>query len=252
MDLSIVIPVFNESKKISADIKAAAAFVSKNSVTGEIIVVDDGSTDGTTQIAEKTRCSIPETIKLKVVRCDQNRGKGYAIRTGIEHTGGEFVMFADSGGCVPYDNVLQGLEWIKQGRCDIAHGSRKLPSSNIVIAQPWRRRVSSSLFKWLTKRWMGIGAELTDTQCGFKIYRGDVARKLYSNCICDGFMFDVEAILRAQQQGYHTSEFPIEWTCDPDSRLSLVRSPWAVLRELIAIKRALGREPRCSSGRHTG
>jgi hypothetical protein len=86
---------------------------------------------------------------------------------------------------------------------------------------------------------MKIPSEFTDTQCGFKIYKGDVARKLYSQCVTDGFMFDVEIIMRAQKQGYRIKEFPVEWTCDRDSRLSPRRSLWKVISELISIKRAL-------------
>jgi hypothetical protein len=84
---------------------------------------------------------------------------------------------------------------------------------------------------------MKVSSELTDTQCGFKIYRGDVARDLYGQCITDGFMFDLEIIMRAQKRGCRIKEFPIEWTCDRDSRLSPTRSLWRVLQELITIKR---------------
>jgi len=89
---------------------------------------------------------------------------------------------------------------------------------------------------------MKISAEFTDTQCGFKIYRGDTARRLYSQCISDGFMFDVEIIMRAKKQGYRIKEFPIEWTCDSDSRLSPTRSLWRILSELITIKRTLAKK----------
>jgi hypothetical protein len=83
---------------------------------------------------------------------------------------------------------------------------------------------------------------ITDSQCGFKVYRGDVARQLYSQCTSDGFMFDVEMILRAQKAGYRTKEFPVEWVCDLDSRLPLTRTPWPFLSELIAIRRNLAKK----------
>jgi len=237
MDLSIVIPALNESKKIARDIEMAAMFLEGNNFEGEIIVVDDGSTDGTCEVAKSVK--VPPSITLKVIRYQQNRGKGYAVRTGIKETSGEYVMFADSGCCVPYGNALQGLEMLKDGTCDIAHGSRKLIESDIQQDQPWRRRISSRLFKWLINKLLQIPRGLTDTQCGFKIYKGDVARQLYDQCISDGFMFDIEIILRAQKRGYRIEEFPIEWVCDPDSRLSLSRVPWPVISELRAIKRAL-------------
>jgi len=240
MDLSIVIPAFEESKKIGADIEAAAMFLESNHLAGEIIVVDDGSGDNTAEAAKNIE--IPPTIPLKVVRLHHHRGKGYAIRTGIKETGGEYVMFADSGCCVPYGNVLDGLKFLKSGACDIAHGSRKLRESKIIKPQGWYRRICSAIFHWFIIHGMKISAEFTDTQCGFKIYRGDTARRLYSQCISDGFMFDVEIIMRAQKQGYQIKEFPIEWTCDSDSRLSPTRSLWRVLSELITIKRTLAKK----------
>jgi dolichyl-phosphate beta-glucosyltransferase len=237
MDISIVIPALNESTKIAFDVEMAAAFMEGNNFQGEIIVVDDGSTDGTSKVAKGVK--VPQSITLKVIRNEQHCGKGYAVRAGIKETSGEYVMFADSGYCVPYGNALRGLEMLKGGTCDIAHGSRKLIESNIQRNQPWRRRISSAVFKWLIKKFMQIPAGLTDTQCGFKIYKGNVARELYSQCISDGFMFDIEIILRAQKQGYRIKEFPIEWTCDIDSRLKLSRTPWLVFSELRTIKRAL-------------
>jgi len=237
MDLSIVIPAYNESTKIARDVKAAAEFLRSNYLQGEIIVVDDGSTDRTSEIAQKV--NVPASAKLKVIRYEQHRGKGYAVRTGIAETTGKYVMFADSGLCVPYGNAQLGLEMLKDGSCDIAHGSRKLLESEILQDQPWHRRISSRLLKWLTRKLMRIPPELSDTQCGFKLYKGDVARNLYSQCISDGFMFDVEIILRAQKKGHRIKEFPIEWTCDLDSRLSLTRVPWPVFRELLILKRQI-------------
>ncbi|MFB0525293.1 MAG: glycosyltransferase [Phycisphaerae bacterium] len=241
MDLSIVIPALNESKKIARDIKMAAMFLEGNNFQGEIIVVDDGSTDGTCEVAKSVK--VPPGVRLSVIRYQQHRGKGYAVRAGMKETSGEYVMFADSGYCVPYGNALLGLEILKDGTCDIAHGSRKLLESDIRKEQPWCRRISSRLFKWLINKLLQIPRGLTDTQCGFKVYKGDVARELYDQCISDGFMFDIEIILRAQKQGYRIEEFPIEWVCDPDSRLSLTRVPWPVISELRAIKQALSDNP---------
>jgi len=95
------------------------------------------------------------------------------------------------------------------------------------------------IFHWFVILYMKIPAELTDTQCGFKIYKRDVARKLYYECSTDGFGFDIEIIMRAQKEGYRIKEFPINWTCDRDSRLSPTRSFWSILLELAAIKRTM-------------
>lgn len=240
MDISIVIPVFNESKKIGTDIEAASGFLESNHLAGEIIVVDDGSEDGTNEAAKSIAVGPP--VKLEVIRYDEHRGKGHAVRTGIAKARGEYVMFADSGCCVPYGYIAEGLKLLKSGACDIAHGSRKLAASKIQRPQSSYRRICAGLFRWVIHRSMRITSELSDTQCGFKIYRGDVARDLYGQCFTNGFMFDLEIIVRAEKQGYRIKEFPIEWTCDRDSRLSPTRSLWCVLRELITIKRTLAKE----------
>ncbi|MHC4625275.1 MAG: glycosyltransferase, partial [Planctomycetota bacterium] len=179
MDLSIVIPAFEESEKIGRDIEAASEFLAGNNLVGEIIVVDDGSTDGTGEAAQKAGGKLPERVSLKVIGYEQHRGKGYAVRAGMKETSGEYVMFADSGCCVPYGNVLLGLEMLKNGDCDIAHGSRKLLESDIQQEQPWYRRITARLFKWLLNKMLTMPPGITDSQCGFKVYRGDVARKLY-------------------------------------------------------------------------
>lgn len=237
MDLSIIIPGFNESRKIARDIEMAGAFLNANFDQAEIIIVDDGSSDKTAEIAEKTR--VPQDVHLEVVRCESHRGKGYAVRTGMSRSKGDYVMFADSGLCVPFGNALLGMELLQADKCDIAHGSRKLIQSDIHRNQPWYRRICSRLFKWFVHKMMNIPPELSDTQCGFKVYKGAVARELYAECVTDGFMFDVEIIIRALKQGLRIREFPIEWVCDLDSRLSLAKTPWPVLRELLRLKRML-------------
>lgn len=241
MDMSLIIPVFEESKKIGADIEAAAIFLKNNGLAGEIIVADDGSKDNTAEAANTAGKNLPDGIELKVNRYIRHRGKGYAVRAGIKQSIGQYVAFVDSGNCVPLENLLRGLDLIKSGECDIAHGSRKIYGAHIEQPQSWYRRICSKLFHWFVIFGMKIPAEFTDTQCGFKVYRGDVARELYAECITDGFMFDIEVIMRAQRQGYHIKEFPIDWRCDRDSRLSPTRSLWCVLHELITIRRILGK-----------
>jgi dolichyl-phosphate beta-glucosyltransferase len=240
MELSIVIPAYDESRKIARDIEAAAEFLNQHQLTGEIIVVDDGSKDGTSQAAKGVK--VPPNVKLEVIRYEEHRGKGYAVRTGINRSSGQYVMFADSGSCVPYEDTMRGLDLLRDGACDIAHGSRKMRGCHIEKAQSLYRRLCSKLFHWLVIHDMGIPAEFTDTQCGFKMYKGDVARRLYGQAVTDGFTFDIEIIMRAQREGYRINEFPIDWTCDRDSRLSPTRSSWRVLSELLTIRRIMSKK----------
>jgi len=238
MNLSIVIPAFNECGKIGYDVESACEFLQRNGFQGEIIVADDGSRDATADEAKKVGDKYRNRVNVKVIRNQQHRGKGYAIRSGIKQTTGDYVMFADSGSCVPLDNALRGLELLNAGKCDIANGSRRLAGTHLIKDQGLYRHICSVLFHWFVIHVMKIPVQLTDTQCGFKIYRGDVARLLYSQCITDGFMFDIEIIRRAIHQHYRIAEFPIDWTCDPDSRLSPTRSFWRILSELLKIRKA--------------
>ena len=237
MDLSIIIPVYNESDKIKEDIKAASSFLAENKLTGEIIVVDDGSDDGTAAAAISAG-SFPDCT-VKVIDNKEHKGKGFAVRTGVGGSLGSFVMFVDSGLCIPYNYILPGLQLLNKAVCDIAHGSRKLPESKIIIPLAWKRRFFARLFRWFVSYWLKVDPELTDTQCGFKIYRGEAARELYGECKIDGFMFDIEIILRAAKHGYRIEEFPIRWRVDPDSRLSFKKSAGGVLAELYKIRKEL-------------
>jgi len=237
--LSIIIPAFDEARKIPHDVQAAAQFLMAHDLAGEIIVVDDGSSDGTAVAAGA--CAVPPGVEKTVITGERHRGKGFAVRTGIRASRGEYVLFADSGTTVPFRNALRGMQLLREQHCDMAHGSRRLPGSTIVRGQDWDRKFISRLFRWMVVRWMRLPTHLTDTQCGFKIYRGESARLLYADCITDGFMFDIEVILRAQQKGLRILEFPVEWTCDRDSRIGFFRNSRSVLRELSILHRTLFR-----------
>ena len=237
MDLSIIIPAFREGTKVRHDVEAAAAFLVKHDLKGEIIVVDDGSPDDTAAAANAAE--VPPAVERRVIRYTPNRGKGFAVRNGMNASQGQFVMFADVGLCVPFEDAQKGLAMIRAGECEIAHGSRKLPDSLILRRQRLHRRFMSWLFRKIVGLFMGVPGALTDTQCGFKVYRGDVARELYGGCLSDGFMFDIEILLRALKKGYRVREFPVEWRCDWDSRLRPGRSAVDTFSELSAVKRNL-------------
>lgn len=230
MDLSIVIPAYNEAHKVARDIAAASAFLLRHQFSGEIIIADDGSHDGTASAAEK--CSTPSGIGLQVLRLP-HRGKGATVRDGMLATHGDYAMFADSGVCVPCDDALQGLSMIREGECDIANGSRKLPESRIQSPQSFYRRTLSRMFRWAVAHYMNLPPGLSDTQCGFKVYRGEVARELYAACHTEGFMFDLEILIRAREAGHTVAEFPVHWAWDRDSRLKPAR---ILLRTLIDLR----------------
>jgi dolichyl-phosphate beta-glucosyltransferase len=236
MDLSLIIPAFNESAKIDNDICAANNFFLAHQLKGEILVIDDGSKDDTALKAQRAADNV--ATEVHVLRLKPHHGKGFAVRTGMLQSRGAFVMFADSGLCVPFIYALKGIEILQSGKGDIAHGSRKLKESVIHRPQPWFRRVISRIMRLIFIYGLRI-PKLSDTQCGFKIYPGEIAKALYASSRCDGFLFDIEIIALAQKKRYHIAEFPIEWTADLDSRLSPIKSFKNIFKELIGIQKTL-------------
>lgn len=233
MDLSIVIPAYNEETKIAGDIQNCLQYFKSEELEGEIIVVDDGSSDSTPEIAAEFAKQLPDQVRL--IELEGHCGKGMAVKTGILAAEGEFIMFADSGSCVPLSYATVGVELIKSGSCDVANGSRKMKESIVQRPHPFSRRVISKVMRYILIVWIGLPRRFTDTQCGFKIYRGNVAKELYGECIKKGFLFDVEIIMRALKKGYRVTEFPIEWRADLDSRLSPVKHLVGVIRELFEL-----------------
>lgn len=236
--LSIVIPAYNEAHKIARDIAAASDFLLQQQLTGEIIVSDDGSHDETAATAQST--SVPPPLALKVITQDRNRGKGAAVCAGMAASSGQFVMFADSGVCIPYEQAMRGLLLLRAEKCEIAHASRKRGDSIITNPQPLYRRILSRVFRSAVDAVLGLPYRLTDTQCGFKMYKGDLARALYAQCRTEGFLFDLEIILRARKAGARICEFPVTWSCDPDSRLRPGKTAIRTIAELRSIKKSVG------------
>jgi dolichyl-phosphate beta-glucosyltransferase len=234
MFLSIIIPVWNEAAKIADDIQEIAKFADEENFPLELIIVDDGSEDNTSQIANDT--PVAKSLKKRVIRYPDHRGKGYAVRKGISESKGELVMFMDSGQNVPVKFINSGIKLVEQENCDILIGSRYLPTSVIKKKLIWYRQLTSIVFRKVVKWYLKLPLPISDSQCGYKFFKGDLARNLFSDCQSNGFIFDLELILLAQKKEYKICEFPIEWRCDRDSRLSLSRAFLPIFKELRELK----------------
>ena len=235
MDLSIVIPVLNEKEKIKTDIEEADRFISLGKGSGEIIISDDGSSDGTSSLVELLKPNIKSPIIL--VRSSVHRGKGAALRDGFRRTKGSIILFTDSGYCVPYENAMRGIGLVRSGETKIAHGSRNHPDSRIYRDRGVRRKLSSIIFRILSRFLLPLPADLSDTQCGFKIYDGDTGRALYDKSFLTGFLIDLEIILLAKLENLTIKEFAIDWTPDLDSRLKSGQRVSGILRDLLTLRR---------------
>ena len=239
-DLSIVIPVLNEAGKILQDIQSAAEFCHDQGIVAEIVLSDDGSTDNSMEVARQARTGLPGGISLVVLTSDEHHGKGYAVRKGMLAANGTIVMFADSGGNIAWKFILGAIVLIAGGTCQIVHGSRRLPESNILVRQPLPRRILSILFQGFARLILPIPGQLTDTQCGFKFYSREVAKELFQECALNGFLFDLDIILMAQRRGFTIREIPIDWRCDRDSRLRLRDNIYQMAKELRILYNLFG------------
>lgn len=207
IDLSVVIPAYNEAVRLGANIGNVLNYLKKNYPNHELIVVNDGSTDNTAEIIKKYK-------DIKFISYDKNMGKGYAVRTGVAETIGEVVLFMDADLSTPLSEVDRILKLIK--KYDVVIGSRDVEGSKIAKKPPFFRRLSSDIFDQVKYIMVGL-RDLHDTQCGFKAFRGDVARKLFSMGIVNRFMFDVEILYLAEKLGYTIGEMPVTWADVPGS-----------------------------------
>ncbi len=230
-----MIPAYNEENKIKKDVEEASFFLNKHHLNGEVIVVDDGSKDRTAEAASKAETGL--SAKATIVHLEKNKGKGFAVKKGILTSKGEVVLFADSGSCVPYENALPYIKKIRAGEVDIALGSRYAKGRVIHRNRSLLRRILSRVFHWAAVFTAGLPKKISDSQCGFKIYSGDAARELFSQCLINGFLFDLEVIIRALKQGYSITEFPVEWTCDLDSRLKPASAARQVIKDLFKVRK---------------
>jgi len=238
-DVSIVIPAYNEASKIARDVEEAALFFEREGLAGEVIVADDGSTDGTAAAARAAK--VPPAIRVETISLERNMGKGFALKAGILATSGHVVIYADSGTCVPYGDALPWIRRIRDGGLEVAMASRRLEGTVISRDRPLKRRLLGRAFHLAAIALVGLPRRITDSQCGFKVYRGDVARGLYSGLETPGFLFELEIILKALRLGYRVQEFPMTWTCDLDTRLRPGPQARSLLRELCAVRRAVRR-----------
>ena len=232
MDLSILIPAFDERRRIVGTVDGLRAFLAARPWDHEIIVIDDGSGDGTAEVVEEAAAERPE---LRCLRADRNRGKGAAIRLGLESARGRVVGFIDADDKTDVSALDEVFKALSCG-ADIAIGDRTLAASDIRTRRRPHRECGSALFRRLTRWWLGLG-ELPDTQCGFKFFRAPVMRRLFEEAKVDGYMFDVEILLLATRAGHSVARIPVRWRDDPDSRFRPLSGSVRNLGELARIRR---------------
>jgi len=229
LELSVVVPAYNEERRLGRTLAEIVGYLRSRRVAFELIVVDDGSRDGTSAL---TRELAGVHSELRLIRLPENCGKGYAVRTGVVNARGARVLFADADGATPVAE-LERLEGAL-ATADIAIGSRALAGSGVRVEARWYRRIIGRVFHALVSGLTVSG--FRDTQCGFKLFDGAVAHDLFSAMRMGGFSFDVELLLMARRRGYRVAEVAVNWMHQPGSQVRLVRDSLRMGRDLFIIR----------------
>lgn len=233
---SIVIPAYNESLRIGDTLASIIAYGSETAAENsdiEVIVVCDGCRDTTEQVVR----SFADRLHLRVVSYPDNRGKGYAVRQGIAVSKGDVVVFMDADGSTPVRELGRLADPILQNQADIVIGSRRVEGALVTADQPVIRQFLGRAFAMHAR--MVLGVCIRDTQCGFKVFEGSVARALFKDFQCDGFAFDLEVLATARERRLRVLERGVEWNERPGSTVHPLRDGVRMLRAAWQIRARL-------------
>ena len=228
--LSIVIPAYNEGARIELTLDRVMTCVEKQGWDAEVLVVDDGSTDGTPKIVHAWMARYP---RLHLIQNDGNRGKGFSVRNGLLQAAGEVVMFTDADLSAPMEETELLLAAIADG-ADVAIGSRWMDKTRQTIHQPLYRRFFGRCFNWVTRT--VIGLPFKDTQCGFKAFKRPAAQVIFRLQRIERWGFDPEILFIARKLGYDIREVPVTWGHDERSRMSYLKDGMKMLEEMAVIR----------------
>ncbi len=228
--LSVIIPAYNEEKRLLPTLERVCVYLSTKDFPYEVVVVDDGSTDNTLQI---TKSIANKNNHINILSNERNSGKGYSVRRGMLSARGEYVFFTDADLSTPIEEIEKCLPYLVNGY-DVVIGSRSMPGADIIVHQPWYREKMGKIFNFMVNVVLLRG--IVDTQCGFKGFKRDVAKKVFSRCRIDGFSFDVEALYLSRKFDYKIKELPIRWENSTLSKVSPVKHSIQMFKDLLGIK----------------
>jgi glycosyltransferase involved in cell wall biosynthesis len=232
-EVSIVIPAYNENERLGEPLQKILRYVSDTKLNAELIVVDDGSSDATARIAEETFATTP-AIPAQVIKYDKNRGKGFAVKTGLRAANADVALFTDADLSTPIEELTKLTGPIIAAEVDVAFGSRALDRSLIGTHQPWRREQGGRVMNLIIKTMSGL--RFVDTQCGFKAFNMQKFGPLLDLMTIDRFGFDVEFLFVAQHNGLRLKEIPVRWNDVAGSKVSVFRDTRRMIAELNQIR----------------
>jgi glycosyltransferase involved in cell wall biosynthesis len=230
-ELSLVVPAFDEAERIGPTLVAYDDHLAGLGVPYEVVVVDDGSTDGTLDRVRALGRGIG------CMRTPVNRGKGHAVRVGMLAARGAVRVLVDADGATRPDQLPRLLAALVDA--DVAIGSRYVPGASVDKKQPLHRRVWSRLSNVVVQAMLLPG--IADTQCGFKAFTAEAATALFSRATIDGWSFDLEVLALARRRGLRVVEVGVHWSDDPRSRMDPLRDAWRNVVELARIRVRLWR-----------
>jgi glycosyltransferase involved in cell wall biosynthesis len=231
--LSVVIPAYNESARLGNSLRAVVDYLRQNFPDGELIVVDDGSSDETAELARKVFQDSGD-LRTSVISYKSNLGKGRAVRLGLLAARGDVTLFSDADLSTPISDAPKLVDPIASGQYDVTFGSRALERRLIGVHQPWRREQAGRVFNLAVR--LATGLPFWDTQCGFKAFRMSVCRPLVEAATVDRFGFDVELLYLAFRAGLNLKEIPVRWDHNEGSKISLMSDSFKMLSEVGLIR----------------
>jgi dolichyl-phosphate beta-glucosyltransferase len=234
VDISIVVPAYNEEQRLPPTLERLHAFLSAQPMRYEIVVVDDGSKDNTCRVVEEHMERLPN---LRLVRQLPNKGKGAAVRLGMLQARGQIRVMCDADCSMPPEQLPRLLAPIIACKAQISIGSRYAEGAKTDVKQPFYRVLWSRLANKVIQRSLVPG--IRDTQCGFKAFTAETARDLFRRAKIDGWAFDLEILALARRRDYSIAEVGVEWKDDNRSRINPLKDMWKVIKEAIIIRRNL-------------
>jgi dolichyl-phosphate beta-glucosyltransferase len=229
-ELSIVIPCYNEEQRLPRTIEQIERYLAGSGVSYELILVDDGSTDGTRRIMD---AAVERNPAVRLEALPQNRGKGRALAEGVAAARGAEILVTDADLSTPIEELDKLRTQLRKG-AGVAIGSRALRGSRVEVSQPIYRVLMGKAFNLLVQAVLLPG--IWDTQCGFKLFRADVAHDAFAKLTTDGFGYDPEVLYLAKKRGVRIAEVPVVWRNSAPTKVSPIKSSVDMFRHVLRIR----------------